>query len=123
VVAHYTKHCSVGTDNVPNQLTVAFPGVAKFSGAPLTLVVYAPNNSGSTTYQGSAPVASVRLATTTGSNYSWANSGGTVTVSDGGSTGTFALTMSPTPPTSGSPTNQATGTVQVQGSWAGCSSA
>lgn len=123
VVAHYTKHCAVGTDDTPNQVTVAFPGVTKFSGAPLTLVVYAPKNSGSNTYQGSASVASVRLATTSGSNYSWANSGGTVTVSDGGSTGTFALTMSPTPPTSGSPTNQATGTVQVQGNWTDCSSA
>jgi hypothetical protein len=118
VVAHYTKGCTVGSDGVSNQLTVAFGNVAKVGGVPASLVVYAPKASGSNTYPASSTAAAVRLSNT---HYSWANSTGTVTVSDGGAAGTFDLTLTPTPPTGSGPTNQATGSVSVQGSWTGCS--
>jgi hypothetical protein len=114
VVAHYTGHCLLGSDSTPNQVTMAFTGVGKVSGRPLTLVVYAPKNSVSSTYPASSTAAAVTLATTSGSSYSWANSSGTLTVSGGGSAGTLDLTMAPS--------NQATGTVHVQGSWTGCAS-
>jgi hypothetical protein len=124
VVAHYTKGCSVGSDNTPNQLTVAFPGVTKVSGKPLSLVIYAPKSSGSSTYPASSTAATVRLTTT---NYSWGSSflgaGGTMTVSAGGSAGTLDLTLVPTPLGNNSQTNLATGNVHLQGSWTGCRSA
>lgn len=118
VVAHYTKHCLVGTDSVPNQVTVAFPSVAKMSDTPVNLVIYAPKTSASSTYPASSTAAAVRLASTNGS-HTWANSSGTVTVSNGGTAGSIDLTMAPTPAS----TNQATGTVHVQGSWTGCATA
>jgi hypothetical protein len=124
VVATYTKHCSVSSDNTPNQVAVAFPNVSKVSGTPLNLVIYAPDTSGSSTYPASSASAAVRLATAS-SNYSWANSSGTLTVSSGGTAGTIDLTLAPTPASSGgsSANNQATGTVHVQGNWTGCAGA
>jgi hypothetical protein len=127
VVAHYTKHCSVGSDNTPNQLTVAFPDVTKVSGTPLFLTIYAPKSSASSTYPASSTATTVRLMTTKEPNYSWGGSSlgarGTMTVAGGGSAGTLDLMLAPTPLSSNSPTNQATGNIHLQGSWTGCGSA
>jgi len=126
VAGDYTKGCAVGTDTTPNQVTVAFPNVAKVSGSSLTLVIYAPKSSSSTNYSASSTLAAVRLTTAKTPTNSWANNypgtSGTMTISGGGSSGTIDMTLVPTP-LGFSPTNQATGTVQLQGSWAGCSSA
>jgi hypothetical protein len=126
VTADYTKVCAVGTDTTPNQVTVAFPNVAKVSGSSLTLVIYAPKSSSSTTYSASSTLAAVRMTNAKAPTYSWANNypgtSGTMTISGGGSSGTIAMTLVPTP-VGYSPTNQATGTVQLQGSWGGCTSA
>ncbi len=123
VVGDYTKKCQVGSDTVPNQVTVAFPDVAKVSNSPLNLVLYVPNTSSSTTYPASSTTAAVRLTTTKGTTYSWANNypgtDGTMTVSSGGSPGSIDMTLVPIP-LGYSPTNKATGNVHVQGSWADC---
>ena len=123
VTGNYTKGCAVGSDSVPNQATVAFPNVAKVSGSALTLVMYVPNSSASATYQASSAAAAVRLTTAKTPTYAWAGNypggSGTVTVSDGGASGKIDMTLAPIP-TSFSPSNQATETVHVQGSWAGC---
>ena len=123
VTGDYNKRCAVGTDSVPNQVTVAFVGGAKASSSPLTLVLYVPKSSGSATYSASSTVAAVRLTTTKTPTYNWANNypgaSGTMTISGGGSSGNIDMTLVPTP-VGYSPANQATGNVQVQGSWAGC---
>lgn len=124
ITAHYTKHCAIGSDATPNQVTVAFPDVTKVSDTPLALVVYVPESSASITYPSSSMAATVRLATTTAPNYSWGgrtlSASGTLTISGGGKTGSLNLTLAPTPLSASNPTNQATGNVHVQGAWTGC---
>ena len=123
VTGHSTKKCAIGVDTVPNQVTVAFSGVAKVSGSPLTLVFYVPKTTTSATYPASSSTEAVRLTATKGQHYAWANTypgvSGTMTVSPGGSSGTIDMTLVPTP-MQFSPGNQASGNVNVQGNWANC---
>lgn len=124
VTANYTRGCVVGHDSIADQATVLFPSAAKVSGSTLNLVMYVPKTSSSTTYSASSIVAAVRLTTVKSPTYAWANNNypgvsGTLTVSGGGSGGSIDMMMVPTP-LKLSPTNRATGTVQVQGNWLGC---